>query len=66
MKQIKSIKISDQCVGCGMCQSTCPDVFQVDSVSEVKKDANFSENLDCIEEAEQACPVGAIEIEWDT
>ena len=62
-----SIKIKiqdDKCIGCGTCESLCPEVFEVkNNVSQVKKVNNLEEKLDCIKEAEESCPVQAIEIE---
>lgn len=49
------------CIGCGLCVSLCPDVFQLgeDGRSEAKDP--FGEcNL---EEAVESCPVAAITIE---
>jgi len=65
MKKIKEIKISSGCIGCGTCETICPDVFKVDSISELKKDTDLSQHLDCIKESADVCPVGAIEIEWE-
>lgn len=55
----------DTCIGCGMCPSICPDVFEMDDdgkakviVSEVP-DGKEDEAQD----AESSCPVNAISIE---
>ena len=47
------VKINEEgCVGCGMCESMCPDGFEmVDMVAKVK-----DKNADCIEKAARACP----------
>lgn len=58
------VKINkEKCIGCGYCTSVCPDVFELgdDGKSKIKKDANLEENKDCIKEAKEGCPVGAIE-----
>ena len=49
------------CVGCGLCEQNCPEVFQVqgDGIAHVKANSCSSHNLDEI--AEQ-CPVNAIKI----
>ena len=44
-----SVKINENCIGCGACESICEAVFSVDGVASVK-------------EAAEACPVGAIEV----
>lgn len=52
-----------KCIGCGFCTSVCPDVFELgkDGKSKVKKDADLEKNKECIKEAKEGCPVGAIE-----
>ncbi|RLE12018.1 ferredoxin, partial [Candidatus Aerophobetes bacterium] len=41
----------DACTGCGLCEDTCPDVFEVDDVARVKEDADFNEFEEEIKEA---------------
>ncbi|MDP1852965.1 MAG: ferredoxin [Candidatus Omnitrophota bacterium] len=50
------------CVGCGLCEQNCPDVFYVkdDGIAYVK--ANSCSSCDLKEVAEQ-CPVAAIKLE---
>lgn len=61
---MKAIVDRETCIGCGMCASTCPDVFSMDD--EDKAVAINSEipesSLDTAKEAEQDCPVTAIKI----
>ena len=33
--EITEIKISDDCIACGNCESVCPEVFKVNEKSEV-------------------------------
>lgn len=49
------------CVGCGLCEQMCPDVFQVqgDGLAHVKADSGTNCNL--AEIADQ-CPVSAIKV----
>ena len=52
----------ETCIGCGACEATCPEVFELngDSKSQVKLDP-VPENLqDSALEAEEGCPVEAI------
>jgi len=58
------IKINtEKCIGCGMCQSICPEVFELNEKgkSEVKEGWEEKKNEECIKEAIDACPVKAIE-----
>lgn len=53
-----------KCIGCGVCTTICPQVFEVkDGKAFVKKDAPLKEKTECIGEAAEACPVDAISIE---
>jgi ferredoxin len=49
------------CVGCGLCEQLCPDVFQVqgDGLAHVKADSSATCNL---KEVADQCPVSAIKI----
>ncbi|MFC1806996.1 ferredoxin [Candidatus Omnitrophota bacterium] len=48
------------CTGCGLCASTCPEVFEMadDNLAHVK-DANVECDLD---DAAASCPVEAIKV----
>jgi ferredoxin len=51
----------DLCVGCGACESTCPEVFElVDDKSQVKLDPVLEEFQADALSAENGCPVEAI------
>lgn len=56
-----SVKINENCVGCGACESICEAVFSVDGVATVNESA-VEANMDGIKEAAEACPVSAIEV----
>jgi ferredoxin len=55
----------EKCIGCGYCVSVCPEVFKLgeDGKSKVKEEVDFEKNKDCIKEAKESCPAGAIEEE---
>lgn len=56
---------SDQCMSCGLCASTCPAVFSIDTgVVTLKKDANTltDEEKGLANQAASECPANAIEI----
>ena len=57
-----SVRINDSCIGCGACESICDSVFKVEDVAKVN-DAAVADNIDCVKEAADACPVSAIEVE---
>jgi len=49
------------CVGCGACEGSCPEVFELlDDKSQVKLEPVPEEFQECALEAEEGCPVGAI------
>ena len=52
----------DVCIGCGACQATCPEAFEVeDGIAKVIVDEIGSDiEADAID-AKEGCPVGAIE-----
>lgn len=52
------------CIGCGICEAVCPDVFElVDGIAKVKVDPVPAEaEADC-REATESCPVEAISLE---
>lgn len=49
------------CVGCGLCEQMCPEVFKVggNGIAEVKSPACAAHNLG---EIAQQCPVEAIKV----
>ena len=53
----------DACTGCGLCEDTCPEVFEVDDVASVQKDAKLADFEDEIKEAVEDCPTEAIHFE---
>jgi len=48
----------DLCVGCGLCAQVCPDVFELDA--EGMASAKEGAAADCVQDAIDQCPVGAI------
>ena len=51
----------DLCIGCGACEATCPEVFELDAdVSKIKLNPVPEEFQKDALEAEENCPVQAI------
>lgn len=55
--------VNEECIGCGMCESTCPDYFEIndEGVAVAKAGEIPADAEDAAEEAKDGCPVGAIE-----
>lgn len=55
----------DKCIGCGVCPSVCPEVFEMkdDGLSHVIVDEVPSDVEDKAKDAEESCPVDAITVE---
>ena len=61
---MKPIVNQETCIGCGTCESICPEVFKVgdDGKAEVLS-ADYDALAEKINEAKEACPVQAISVE---
>ena len=57
-----NVKIEDGCIACGACESICDAVFTVEDIAVVNQ-VTVADNIDCVKEAADACPVGYIVIE---
>ncbi len=57
--------VNEDCIGCGMCESTAADVFAIndDGVAEVIVDEIPEDVEDDVQDAADSCPVSAIEVE---
>ncbi|MBS3790722.1 MAG: ferredoxin [Candidatus Thermoplasmatota archaeon] len=71
---MKNVTIDqDTCIACGMCESTCPQVFSVSGnpnstiVPEFQEGEDdkgrVPEEIPCLDDAEENCPVDAIKVE---
>lgn len=60
---IKKVWIEEGCTSCGMCESICPNVFEMPDEAVVVEDADFDTNEDDIIEAADSCPVEVIKFE---
>lgn len=57
---MSEIQITEECIGCESCVELCPDVFKMDESTEKAVVIDPASNADCVEEAMETCPVGAI------
>lgn len=48
-----------KCIGCGMCAEICPSGFELKNGKACVKNPN----ADCVQQAADSCPVGAISVE---
>ena len=60
---IMKYRVNEECIGCGLCAGTCPEVFSMgaDGVAVAIETDVPEEALDSAAEAKDGCPVGAIE-----
>lgn len=59
---MKNVTIEPGCISCGSCQFIVPEVFEIISTSQVKKDVDIAHFADLIKEAALKCPVQVIKI----
>lgn len=57
-----SVKVTDDCISCGACESICSEVFSIEDKA-VVNEAAVADNMDAVKEAAESCPVSAIVIE---
>lgn len=62
---MKPIVDHDLCIGCGICEDTCPEVFQLkdDGLSYVIDEDPDPQLYGAVRDAIDLCPVEAISIE---
>ena len=58
------VTVNDECTGCELCVDTCPEVFEMQGDVAVVKVAEVpADQEDAAQEAADACPVEAIEVD---
>ena len=61
---MKAIVNQDTCIGCGLCISTVPEVFEVNADGKAEAYGHTTDvNRAAVQEAIDACPVQAISAE---
>ena len=56
--------VNEDCIGCGLCADTCPEVFTMDGDAAAAKTGDVPEELlKSALSAKDDCPAGAIESE---
>lgn len=60
---IIKVWIEEGCTSCGLCESTCPEVFKVEDLATVIEGVNFNDFEEGIIEAADGCPVEVIKYE---
>ena len=55
--------VNANCIGCGLCNSICPEVFTMGDDGLAHGEAFDTALLDAAQEARDSCPVSAISIE---
>ncbi len=57
--------VNEDCIGCGLCESTCPDVFSIsdDGLAVAIEEDVPADAEDGAQEAADNCPVSAITVE---
>ena len=55
--------VNENCIGCGLCAGTCPEVFTMGDDGFAHGGEFGAELLDQAQEARDGCPVSAISIE---
>ena len=56
--------VNDSCIGCGLCEGVCPEVFRMADSGKAEAYAEVTVELESTAtEARDGCPVSAISIE---
>jgi len=60
------VKITEDCIACGLCVDTCPEVFDMgDEFAEIIVDEVPEEYEEAVVQAAEECPSEAIIVEED-
>ena len=61
---MKPVVDHDLCIGCGNCEDSCPEAFEIksDGLAYVIVEEAGEELFDCVRNAQDSCPVEAISL----
>lgn len=65
---MEKVKINkDACIGCGACQASVPDVFEMneEGLAEVTSETVTADHLEDVQDAADMCPTSAIIVSED-
>jgi len=62
---MKPVVDPDLCIGCGVCEDACPEIFQIrdDGLAYVIAENPEPETYDCVRDSIDMCPTDAITVE---
>ncbi len=60
---ISKVVIADGCISCGICESICPEVFEMPDTAKVKSGVDYNKFEAQIRQAATDCPVSIIKVE---
>jgi ferredoxin len=63
IKKVWLDESENECISCGVCESTCPEVFEVPDKMVVKQGVNFDDYEAAILDAVESCPSEVIKHE---
>jgi ferredoxin len=63
IKKVWLDESENECISCGVCELTCPEVFEVPDRMIVKKGVNFNDFETAILDAVESCPSAVIKFE---
>jgi ferredoxin len=58
------VRITEDCIACGLCVDICPDVFEMgEQFAQVKNGSDPDKHKEMVNQAAEECPVSAIIVE---
>ncbi|KAF0133854.1 MAG: ferredoxin [Candidatus Saganbacteria bacterium] len=59
---INNVAIEDGCITCGVCESVCPEVFEMADIAKVKAGVDFNSFEAQLKDAADQCPLSIIKV----